>query len=335
MISRMLIFLARHAKMLPEGLLRVLANAVADVAWVLRLGGVPQLERNLGHIAGPLPSQRLRKLSRRALRSYFAYFCEALTIGARTSQELLARIRIEGTGYPSCLKDMPVSSLPIAMGHQGNWEYAGYWAGQDVGPVTTVAERLTDHDLLEAFAGIRRGLGIHIYLTGQPGLTQRLTDCLKRPGQVVPLLADRDLSRNGVFVHAFDSIIRVAAGPAVIALDSRLPLYTVNMHRERLSGESRVRAHSPYGYVCQVDGPIAIEPYLRMPRAQAVQALSQAWVDQWALDIRAHPQDWHMMQPIFIEDLNLSRLHGVPDDLLAPMRSHAGDRTVGRGHARS
>ncbi|BDR53046.1 lipid A biosynthesis lauroyl acyltransferase [Bombiscardovia nodaiensis] len=328
MLSKLLTFVVGHAAGLSEPFLRSCCNIAADLAWCFHLGSLPQLERNLKHVLGQTSHAELRRLSRQSLRSYFAYFCEALTVSARSQEELMARIRTEGTGYPNpALEVVHNASMPIAMGHQGNWDYAGFWAGQALGPVTTVAERLADQELLDDFAHIRQELGMHILLTGQPHLVEQLTDVARQRGQVVPLLADRDLSRNGVFVRAFDSIIRVAAGPAVVALDSQLDLYTVNMHRERLQAERKAQAHSPYGYVCQIDGPIAIEPYLKMPRQQAVAALTQAWVDQWAYNIRSWPQDWHMMQPIFLEDLDLNRLHHVPDDIRARMEAQQGKVT--------
>lgn len=325
MLDRLLILTARYARWVPETLLRGFFLLAADVSWLLRVGGVRQLEANLTHVVGPVGRKRLRHISRRGMRSYFTYFSETLTVGARTTEQLKARIRPAGTGYPEPAKTMIESrSVPIGMGHQGNWDYAGFWAGRAVGPVTTVAERLSNEELLETFVQIRRELGINIILTGEHGITERLADTLANPEQVVPLLADRDLSRNGVFVRAFDSWIRVAAGPAVIALDSHLPLYTVNMYRERLTGDRRHQAGTPLGYICSIDGPIDTDAFQGLPRDQAVQELSQAWVDQWSRGIREHPEDWHMLQPIFIEDLDLSRMHAVPEHISAEVELRRG-----------
>ena len=118
------------------------------------------------------------------------------------------------------------------MGHQGNWDYAGYWARLEVAPVVTVAERLANDELLHTFVDIRERLGMRILLTGQHDLTGRLRNVLLDSTVVVPLLADRDLSRHGVFVHAFDSVIGVARGPAALAYDTGNPLYVVNLYRE-------------------------------------------------------------------------------------------------------
>lgn len=323
MLSQIVKTLVRHPKWVPERLGRCLSSVAADIVWFFHASNVIQLERNLSHVMEGASPREIRRASRQSLRSYFVYFFEALTMGARSEEEILHRLQPGGSGFPHPILDcFDKQSLPVAMGHQGNWDYLAFWACKTVGTVTTVAEKLADPNMLEAFLEIRRGMGVNILLTGQNGLLRDLTHTLEEPRQIVSLLADRDLGRNGVFVHAFDSMIRVAAGPAVLALDAHLPLYTVNIHRERIGREEQKLAHSPYKYVCQVDGPIDIEPYLRMPRQKAVQELTQAWVDQWSRAISAWPQDWHMMQPIFVEDLDMSRLHNVPQEVL----SYIGER---------
>ena len=181
--------------------MRGLFTCAADIAWVFRVGGVRQLERNLTHVFasemrrshGSVDNRELRRrvrhCSRQGMRSYFAYFCEAMTVGARSEQQLRARIRGTGSGFDSIVRDarQGVSSL-IAMGHQGNWDYAGYWARLEVTPVVTVAERLANDELLHTFVDIRERLGMRILLTGQHDLTGRLRNVLLDSTVVVPLL---------------------------------------------------------------------------------------------------------------------------------------------------
>lgn len=338
-MANMMAWLANHPRVLPERLIRGAFLAAADIAWLLRVGSVRQLERNLSHVlawsasqpeaAGvqpaPVDAKALRRMSHRGMRSYFTYFSEALTVGARSERQLKARIRGTGSGLQSLIAltapGQGDRSAPIAMGHQGNWDYDGFWARYAVAPVTTVAERLSDARMLEVFVSIRERLGMRILLTGTPHLTERLEEALGEPHVLVPLLADRDLSRHGEFVEAFGSTIRVARGPATLAYDTGLPLYVVNTYRERLSGERRRAAGTPYGYVCEVSGPVDIDEYRGLGREEAIRAISQAWVDVWARGIAAHPEDWHMLQPIFLEDLDLSRLKDVPASLFASARA--------------
>ena len=44
-----------------------------------------------------------------------------------------------------------------------------------------------------------------------------------------------------------------------------------------------------------------------LPRADQVRALTQAWVSELGVGIRQHPQDWHMLQKVFVDDLDPER----------------------------
>lgn len=326
MTDKLLILAARLAPHVPEGLVRALFLAAADVVWALRVGGVGQLERNLAHVLaardGARPSRRVvRRLSRRAMRSYFTYFSEAMTLEAVDDATLAARVRGGGPFLRELLDDAARTSLPAVLGHQGNWDYAGFWSHGNLLPVTTVAERLSNEELLGIFLDVRRRAGIDILVTGTPHLTDRLKDVMRgEERRLVPLLADRDLSRHGEFVDAFDSVIRVARGPATLCFDLGLPLYVVNVHRERLSGERRRRARTPYGYVIDITGRIDPAGYRGMEREAALRAISQEWVRIWERGVMEHPEDWHMLQPVFLEDMNPTRLKNVPDDVAARIR---------------
>jgi KDO2-lipid IV(A) lauroyltransferase len=45
------------------------------------------------------------------------------------------------------------------------------------------------------------------------------------------------------------------------------------------------------------------EPVPPKPGADGVRAMTQAVADAFTEGIRAHPQDWHMLQKVFVEDL--------------------------------
>ncbi|MDY3126255.1 phosphatidylinositol mannoside acyltransferase [Bifidobacterium mongoliense] len=331
MLDTIVIALMRGASHVPEALVRAPFLLAADAAWLARTTGVRQLERNLRHVIAhrdgtdAVDRAGIRRLSRRAMRSYFSYFSEALSVGARSRGELLARIRPDGDGFAPLrrlIHDHP-GSAPMAMGHQGNWDYAGFWAHDALAPVTTVAERLSNRAMLDAFVAIRERLGMTILLTGQQGLTERLKRAMAEPHVLVPLLADRDLGPRGEFVRAFGSTIRVARGPATLAYDLHTPLFVANIHRETLTGERRRRASSSHGYVIRITGPLDIDRFRTLPRHEAIAAITQAWVDRWAAGVEDHPEDWHMLQPIFLEDLDLDRLRDVPADVLARVRDKA------------
>lgn len=332
MLDQVMSAVARHARGIPEGAVRAAFAAAADAAWAVRPGSVRQLERNLEHVLawrdGHVDRRTLRRLSRQGMQSYFAYFAEAMTVAGRSEEQLRARIRGAGSGLGPITEqahaDRQSDSAAIAMGHQGNWDYAGFWAKFDVAPVVTVAERLANEEMLKTFVGIRESLGMRILLTGTPHLTATLERELGQPNVLIPLLADRDLGRNGEFVRAFGSIIRVARGPATLAYDTGKPLYVVNMWREPLHGERKRKAHASQGYVCNVSGPVDVSGLEGMDREEAIAAITQRWVDVWAEGIAAHPESWHMLQPLFIDDLDLSRMHNVPPYVLESLKASQG-----------
>ena len=44
-----------------------------------------------------------------------------------------------------------------------------------------------------------------------------------------------------------------------------------------------------------------------LPRSEQVAHLTQAWVDVLAAGIGEHPEDWHMLQKVFVPDLDPAR----------------------------
>lgn len=324
MFDQLLSWIATHSKHLPEGMIQRAFLMGADFTWLIHTGGVRQLERNLAHVQGvdyndsSRTHKQVRRLSRQAMRSYFLYFSDAMTVGARSHEQLRARIRACGSGVEALRKHIDNgASAAVALGHQGNWDYAGFWAHDDLhAQVLTVAENLSNEELLNTFIDIRKTLGIDVLLTGTPHITAQLEERLHDNSIIEPLLADRDLGRNGEFVYAFDSVIRVARGPATLAYDTDVPLFVANMYQEPLRGDKRMKAHNSYGYVLEINGPIDISPFCALEREEAIAKISQAWVQVWQQGIQKHACDWHMMQPIFIEDLDMERLHSVPQWVL-------------------
>lgn len=83
---------------LPEPVARGLFSLVADVVWALRAGGVDQLERNLARVRPGLDRRALRRLSRRGMRAYLRYYCEAFQLPRLSEGQVRARVRAIGDG---------------------------------------------------------------------------------------------------------------------------------------------------------------------------------------------------------------------------------------------
>ncbi|WP_268921356.1 hypothetical protein [Serinibacter arcticus] len=173
----------------------------------------------------------------------------------------------------------------------------------------TVAEKLPD-GLYEEFVSFRRTLGIEIIPVQAHSTFRALLRQAGSKPQVVPLLADRDLSAGGAQVMIAGSAARVAVGPAALALAGGYDLHPVAIYYERLRGARRRAAGSPWGIV--IHFLPAVPTRDADGRKRSVHDVTQDWVTSLFGVLAQHPQDWHMLQKVFLADLDPTRLHDVP-----------------------
>ena len=303
--SRGLLAAVRWAPRVPESLVRAGANVAADAAWLRRGAGVRRLESNLARVRPDATPRELRSLSRAGMRAYLRYYAEAFTLPGRTDAQVDARLRpVNPEGVLAELG--PGRSVVLALGHQGNWDLAGAWATRHLAPVTTVAERLEPPEVYDAFVGLRTGIGLRILpLDDGHDVFRELVRIAKEGGALMPLLADRDLTSRGVEVDLCGHRARVAAGPAALALATGSSLFATILHHERITGPRRRAAGSRWGLSIEF---VRVELPPGTARADRVRALTQAWVDVFAADVAERPEQWHMLQRVFVSDLDPARL---------------------------
>lgn len=296
----------RVAPHVPDPVLRAVAMLAADGAWLRRGGGVRQLERNLARVRPDASRREVRRLARAGMRSYLRYYGETFALRSLSPAQIAARGRMRGA-EPIQAELAAGRTALLALGHLGNWDLAGVWATMHLGPVTTVAERLEPEELFQEYLAFRQGLGITIIALDGPGgdVFRQLVRVARGGPGLLPLLADRDLTRHGIEVDLFGARARVAAGPAALAVATGALLFPTSVYYERLSGARRRAAGAPWGVVLDFGPPVTVPTDL--PRAEQIVAVTQAWVDGVAAGIAAHPQDWHMLQKVFIADLDAER----------------------------
>jgi KDO2-lipid IV(A) lauroyltransferase len=292
----------RIVRLLPQAVAYPLFDLIADVVWRRQGSGVRRLQRNLARARPGFDDAALRRLAREGMRSYLRYWCDTFRLADWDARRIGATVRVEG--------DEPVRraladgrGAVMFLGHLGNWDHAGAWSTLNLAPVTTVAERLRPEPLYEQFLGFRRRLGMTILpLTGGSDVFRTLTRTL-RSGGFVPLLADRDLSGGGVEVELLGEPARVAVGPAALALTTGAALFPVSIRYERLTRVGG-RPAAPWGIViCFHDEVVPGPADASTGRRAAVRDLTQRCVDALSAAIRESPQDWHMLQRVFVADL--------------------------------
>lgn len=303
-------FAWRHAPKIPEPVLRAAFTLVADVTWVCRTQGVRRLEANYARVRPDLDRTALRRLTRAGMRSYMRYFREAFTLQGATPEQITARVRVEGRENldPHVRAGRGVS---LALAHLGNWDLAGAYASRHIAPVLTVAERLEPEELFQEFVAFRRSLGIDVLPLGDGDVFRNLVRGAAAGGVIIPLLADRDLTAHGIEVDLCGHRARVAAGPAMLALTAKVPLVPVGITYERLEGERKRAAGTTWGIVLRFYPEVPV-PDLTTgtgkpdKRAQSA-AMTQGWVDAVGRTLAESAQDWHMLQRVFVADLDADR----------------------------
>ncbi|MEV5754264.1 phosphatidylinositol mannoside acyltransferase [Actinoallomurus sp. NPDC052308] len=275
---------------LPEPIARDIFLLIADRTWRQRGRGVLQLEKNLRRVVGPDVSEEdLRELSRRGMRSYMRYWMEAFRLPATRRERILSGMRI--TGIEDLRKDVDdgrgaVAALP----HMGNYDHAGAWITLSGVPFTTVMERLRPESLYDRFIAYRASLGMEVLpASGGDGDVFRTLAARLREGRLVCLVADRDLTASGVEVEFFGETAKMPAGPAALAIETGAALRPVTLWYE--GADWAVRVHEEI--------PVPDEG----ERQDKVRAMTQSLADVFAGGIAAHPEDWHMLQRVWLEDL--------------------------------
>ncbi|MDO3685242.1 phosphatidylinositol mannoside acyltransferase [Micromonospora sp. C28ISP2-4] len=279
----------RLVRALPRPVAAAAFRMGADRAHRKDGGGTRRLRANLRRVVGPeMPDAELDALVRDGLRSYARYWMEAFRLPGLSRTDILAGFRLDGQELLAA--DVAAGrGAVVALPHAGNWDAAGAWVAATGWPMTTVAERLPD-GVYERFVGFREGLGMEILPnTGGPRPAFDVLVDRLRAGYVVPLLADRDLSARGVEVDFFGGRTRMPAGPALLAIRTGAPLYVASMWYE------------PDAACASIEGPLPLPDPDSAPLDARVRAVTQRIADGLAAGIARHPQDWHMLQRMWLD----------------------------------
>ena len=304
--------LARAAvERLPESVGRALFSAAGTAMGLSGSAGARRLRANQARIRPGLGPVRARLLSAAAMRSYMRYYYECFRLPVLGEDRILARVQLDNDA--ELRADLASGrSATAALVHAGNWDMAGAWACIDLAPVHTLAERLEPAGLYEDFLRFRTGLGMTIYpvVRGGGGL-RALEEDMAAGVCFTPILADRDLTASGVEVRLAGHAMLVAPGPALLAQRTGCAIYPVFSRYERLARRRRAAAGTRWGLRLTVGEPVRAETTPdsdSRERAADVRRMSQEWMDQFEPWLRAHLEDWHMLQRVFVSDLDPERL---------------------------
>lgn len=267
-------------RFLPESMAYRLGDWTARYAIKRDGRRVRRLRSNLQVVMSQSSSGEIDDLLDRAMRSNLRYWIDTFRFPGWNA----ARIRESVTVINREVFDEAMASgrgLIVALPHAGNWDHAGAFFCAEGFPLVTVAEHLKPERLFRRFLSYREAMGMEVL-----DLDARVMKTLEtrlREGRLIALVADRDLSASGIEVRFFQRVAKFPAGPAKLAIDTGATLVTAYIRY--LDDGIEVRFSDP----------------LRTAGKNVAEVV-QAIASNFEAEIARYPEDWHMLQRVFLED---------------------------------
>jgi KDO2-lipid IV(A) lauroyltransferase len=273
----------RIVRWLPESTAYKLAYRVSDFLVKRNGKSVQRLRSNLSRTQSGMTSLDLNLLVIEAMRSYMRYWCDTFRLPDWSKKRILETVTVTNEHLLIDAIEAKTGVI-VAVPHAGNWDHAGaYFCAKGI-RLVTVAERLKPEKLFLRFLAYREAMGMEVLpLDGR--VLKTLEERLNQ-GALVALVSDRDLSRSGIEVDFFGGTARMPAGPALLALRTKAPLITA--------------------FVSYTENGVHIEfRNIILPSSgdenTKVREIVQMTAQYFEDGISKNPEDWHMLQRIWID----------------------------------
>jgi phosphatidylinositol dimannoside acyltransferase len=272
---------------LPEKTAYQLANYVSDQILRKNGKGIQRLRSNYKRVVPSISNSALEALTKEGMRSYLRYWFDTFRLNNWSKSRIIETTFVV---RENLLRD-PIETKKgciIALPHAGNWDHAAAYFCSTGIPITAVVERLKPEAIFKKFLAYRQSIGIEAISHREktiPILIERLNQ-----GKLVALVADRDMSRNGIEVNFLGGIAKMPAGPAILAIKTGSPLVTA--------------------FIRYLDKGIEItfDETIKLPISgsedEQVRIVTQSMADNFAKRIKDSLVDWHMLQRIWVDEEN-------------------------------
>ena len=271
--------------LLPEKSAYKLADYVSDRIYNKNGKGIKRLRSNYGRVMPEYSSQKLEELTKLGMRSYLRYWFDTFRLSKWSKKRIISTTQVI---RENLLRD-PIQSKQgciVALPHAGNWDHAAAYFCSTGITLTAVVEKLKPEAIFKKFLAYRESIGIEAISHKEktiPILTERL-----QAGKLIALVADRDMSRNGIEVNFFGKTSKMPSGPAILAIKTGAPLITAYVR------------YTPGGIEIIFDE--TLKPTNSGSEEEQIKIITQSMADNFAKRIKENPVDWHMLQRIWVDE---------------------------------
>ena len=272
---------------LPEKSAYKLSKVISDRIYRKNGKGVKRLRGNYRRVMPNMSERELEELTKDGVRSYLRYWFDTFRLNKWSKSRIIETTFVV---RENLLRD-PIATKQgciIALPHAGNWDHAAAYFCSTGITLTAVVEKLKPEAIFKKFLAYRQSIGIEAISHKEktiPILMERLNE-----GKLIALVADRDMSRNGIEVNFLGGVAKMPAGPAILALKTGAPLVTA------------------YIRYLETGIEITFDETIKLPVAgsedEQIKIVTQSMADNFAKRIKASPVDWHMLQRIWVDEEN-------------------------------
>ena len=273
--------------LLPEKSAYKLSKVISDRIYRKNGKGVKRLRGNYQRVMPNMSEREIEDLTKDGMRSYLRYWFDTFRLNKWSKSRIIETTFVV---RENLLRD-PIATKQgciIALPHAGNWDHAAAYFCSTGITLTAVVEKLKPEAIFKKFLAYRQSIGIEAISHKEktmPILMERLNQ-----GKLIALVADRDMSRNGIEVNFLGGIAKMPAGPAILALKTGSPLVTAYIR------------YLEKGIEITFDETIKLQ--VAGSEEEQIKIITQSMADNFAKRIKDSPVDWHMLQRIWVDEEN-------------------------------
>ena len=268
---------------LPEKSAYSLFYWIGEIAHRRNGKSIQRLRSNLHQVKPQLNEIELETLVAQSMSSYMRYWCDTFRIQNWSTERI--RKTVTTTNENLLLEPMKDGrGVVVALPHSGNWDHAGaYFCSLGI-PLVTVAERLKPEALFQKFLRHRESMGFEVLSLDSRSFITLVKRAKEK--RLIALVADRDLSHSGIDVNFFGSNARMPAGPALLAVKTGIPLIVAHV------SYTQTGIHIDFH---EVQVPT------QGSETERIEETVQMTAELFSVGIAQHPEDWHMLQRIWVD----------------------------------